>query len=218
MPYFKLDNNNIWFSHVPKCGGTSIEKTLVNHGVSLSFYDPSFFSVSKKSRWNNSSPQHIQINDALRCLNFSQFHYKFVVVRDPVKRFISAFNHKKNIGHIKPWETVSSFLSKLEKNDSSEFHFRFDNHFIEANKLTHDECMVFYLEDGFDKLGLWFNKILGRDIPLNFGHMNSGHTRAPTNNISRRFKIYKNVDLQSIKQKDISRIKEYYFEDYKRFW
>lgn len=48
--------------------------------------------------------------------------------------------------------------------------------------------------------------------------MNTGHERFPTNSLSRRFRIYKNVDFQSIKQKDIARIKEYYSEDYKRFW
>ena len=92
MPIFKTSSGYIYFSHIPKCAGTSIENYIngINNN-SIFFLDRTFNSTSPLKEWSSSSPQHI-LGDAIPMLFGKKFFSEyFAVLRDPLERFKSAF-------------------------------------------------------------------------------------------------------------------------------
>ena len=57
MPIIKVNGILLYFSHIPKCGGTSVENFLAQLSESVVFLDRTF--VNNANKWNTSSPQHI---------------------------------------------------------------------------------------------------------------------------------------------------------------
>ena len=37
MPFFQLASKLVYFAHVPKCGGTSVERGLMDNGLKMAF-------------------------------------------------------------------------------------------------------------------------------------------------------------------------------------
>ena len=103
MPYFKNNDVNILFIHIPKTGGTSCEKYFsskfnipLNHN---SLYTTKNYSNKDLTPDINSSLQHITYNQIVK--NSKVFNIKFTnikiitVVRNPYERVISdLFFHK----------------------------------------------------------------------------------------------------------------------------
>ena len=60
MPIFKTSFGYIYFSHIPKCAGTSIENYINGlNNNSIFFLDRTFNTTSPLKEWSISSPQHI---------------------------------------------------------------------------------------------------------------------------------------------------------------
>lgn len=151
MPILRVSNKNVLFAHVPKCAGSSIEDTLIRNGFSLSFLDRTHLWHRDKKKCVTSSPQHFLATDLDLLFEPGFFDYKFAVVRDPVNRFLSAFNHNRRaIGnHV----SINSFINKLEDhniNSNDYYGRRLDNHFVPAKRFIPNGAKIFYLEDGIE--------------------------------------------------------------------
>lgn len=226
MPFFEINSKKFFFAHVPKCGGTSVEKGLLKIGVDLCFYDPKFFAAA--NRWNRSSPQHIANVDLERLISKNSFDSFFTVVRDPVARFLSAFNHNRGVnaffGKKIPWhESVDKFLARLETR-SDYFGYRFDNHFVPADFLVPKESKVFYLEDGLEPLTTWLCETSG--LPpskIEFRHDNKkkynvGYSPSRVKSFVKK-KIQPKVPVRKHLSSELEeRIRELYKVDYGRFY
>lgn len=109
--------------------------------------------ANASSRWFRSSPQHICFDDLLTCFEPDFFDYSFAVVRDPVDRLLSAYNHNRmRIGRRTSFQ---SFLTKLERRTASEGDFFgeiFDNHFVPAARIVPPKSRIFYLSEGMDEI------------------------------------------------------------------
>lgn len=92
MPYFKNDNVNILFIHIPKTGGTSIE-TYFSNKFSIPLNDSSLYNKNPTYEKFKTSPQHITLrtiihNNTSFKINFN--HIKIMTcVRNPYERLIS---------------------------------------------------------------------------------------------------------------------------------
>lgn len=214
------------FVHVPKCGGTTVEKGLLKSGFQLNFYDPDFFDKQKK--WNKSSPQHITAKDLKRLIDIDFFDYCFTVVRDPISRFLSAFNHNRGgntlTGRKLPWhKSVDRFIKELEKTDDY-FSYRFDNHFVPADSIVPHGSEVFYLEHGLDPLKERLSEMAGISTEkLNFGKENkkdyNKYDHLP--HLKRIVKKYAQPKIprsDQLKAEQKEKIKKIYERDYKRFF
>jgi hypothetical protein len=100
MPIVRFKNKIVYFSHIPKCGGTSVENFLkIITGTNLAFLNRNFY-MDKNRQWSVASPQHIPGKDVSKLFPITFFDEFFAVTRNPLNRFYSAFIFQKHIYYI----------------------------------------------------------------------------------------------------------------------
>lgn len=153
MPFFHVAGAAIYFAHVPRCGGTSVEDAIAACGVSLSFLDRKHLD-GRREPWTRTSPQHALAADIERLFSADYFDHAFAVVRDPAARFVSAFNFNRENGLIEAETPVADFVARLEDSGDG-LAGSFDNHFAPASAFVPQGAVVFHLEDGLAGLEAW---------------------------------------------------------------
>jgi hypothetical protein len=172
MPIIKFRNKVIYFSHIPKCGGTSIENFLkIITGERLSFLDRNFLE-NTNSQKIFISPQHMTGKDISKLFPITFFDAYFTVTRHPFDRFYSAFIFHKYLLKTIPLEIdVNQFANKLNDGEVL-LQGHFDNHFLPQVNFLYPGApyQVFKLENGLDNvkkhIGLLFD-IDVKNIPMN---------------------------------------------------
>lgn len=222
MPIFKVNQKLVYFAHIPKCGGSALEAALRASDIEVSFLDSHFWERGE-DRWLNSSPQHIPQSVRQVLFDDGLFDYEFAIVRDPVDRFLSAFNHnRKKIGGLVAFD---SFLRRTEKRVSSRDDYwgaRFDNHFLPSSRFVSGRTKIFFLSDGLDTA----LSVIGQELGVMLA-------QAKRENVQRYDKLTKSKSpfrsrLKSIVYSDSPRpgdltdeqvqtLKHLYKEDYERF-
>jgi hypothetical protein len=194
----------IYFIHIPKCAGSSIEDFFTNNHIQLSFLDRSFCSNSNKFYWNRSSPQHISAEIFDNLFSDSFFDCVFTFSRHPIKRFISAYTFNHAAGRIKERWDINEFVSHLADN-GIEPNFS-DNHFLPMTHFISKKYnpQIFKLEKGFDEFISWFEKASGLHIPhRNIEKTNTSPMIGPK--------------LKALSSRSIELIHHIYHEDFVRF-
>ena len=213
MPIVRIKNKIIYFAHVPKCAGTSIERYLETRFGPVSFVDRTW--LNHKSNWNSTSPQHIETTDLDKLFNGHFFDEVFTVVRHPVDRFVSAYNHNMKMGLLPRHWTPIGTLKKLRQLERSA-HRRFDNHFQLMSELVPERSKIFKSENGFSNLIAWFDDLAGKhDTHTQILRVNSGETIPNKSN-----KLTKRIFQNEIKHPEIelrNMIFEIYQKDFSRF-
>jgi hypothetical protein len=128
MPIF---DNKITFIHIPKCGGTSIEKFLLDNGYSISLFSPegSIFI-------NGHTPQHCTYKE-LKELNLLTDKI-FTVIRPEIERVVSEYFY------VLEWrpevkKLFNGFDEFLDLFLDEKNYLLFDNHNKECKKFITDE-------------------------------------------------------------------------------
>lgn len=97
MPIFRINGKNILFMHVPKAGGTSIERWL-------STYSEINFHLPRKSPQFPCVPQHFHAEVIRTLFSDAFFDYRFLIVRNPYQRLLSEYNYR--MGHRRRRERI----------------------------------------------------------------------------------------------------------------
>lgn len=84
MPFIEVDRKRILFVHIPRTGGTSIEKSL-GSAAPLRFFCPTQLPFLRVT------PQHLTFQDMKSLFGTDFFDYSFTVVRDPYRRIESVY-------------------------------------------------------------------------------------------------------------------------------
>ena len=198
MPVYTKSGARILFVHIPKTGGSSIEKYLRDNKWTESHHtvpgEWKHATWEKYDRWGN-------------------FDYKFTVIRDPVERFKSDILHlSKDIryemliyrffGHHRAWnitdQKLKQFLNKMTANPT-----KIDNHIRPQSDFLkkHSDIKLFKYPGSIINIPLVLNAMF--DTPLgNMPHLKKAKS--------------KNKPVFTKAQEDI--IKQYYKKDYKRFF
>nr|WP_320136356.1 sulfotransferase family 2 domain-containing protein [uncultured Amphritea sp.] len=151
-------SNKILFIHIPKTGGSSVERALNLHP----------HQVSDAQEFLSGTGKHLQHLTFSQILNLGRGEdinscRKFCIIRNPVDRFRSEFRWRKKINH--PLTTnmnehdFAVFLYDMKKDGmlSKECHFRFQSDYYYVDDTPSSDIKVFKLEEGMDIVQDWIN-------------------------------------------------------------
>ena len=170
MPVARVGHHLVYFAHVPKCAGTSVESYMEARFGPLAMLDRYHLSVPAPRRWSRTSPQHIDTTVAERLFPAGFFDHVFTVVRHPVDRLASAFRFHRDVTSLVPeGQTFAGWLRALEE-VTAEDPYAYDNHGRAMVDIVPDDARVFRLEDGLSALVTWLDEIEGaaagpRELP-----------------------------------------------------
>ena len=201
MTLFIKNSHSVLFLHVPKCGGSSIDKLFKNNGyfaiLEMRGIPPQDCLVA---------PQHQTSANLKSMINIKKLKDSFIVVRNPYERIVSEYNwqFKDTEACKKPdindWIIKSLKKATTDPNDSDN-HFRTCIDFIDIDV----PCNIFKLEDGLEFVVEFFLREQGSideiQIPIEKGAKYFTHN------------IYK-PELSSVAMEAIN---EFYKDDFKAF-
>jgi hypothetical protein len=196
MPIVYAAGKRIFFAHIPKTGGSSLEIYLVERfGKPLALR----WREGTKKRGVISPSQHLSADDLLDVLEHDIDAF-FAVVRNPFKRTISQYKFQSGYGNsILNRFSFSTWLHVIIR--CAELDPRvYRNHIRPQTKMTPDGSEVFKMEDGFAPITAWLDEVSGTTSDLEVGH----HLKSP----SKPVKVYRS---------DVELIHKYYADDYKTF-
>lgn len=160
-------SKKLFFIHIPKTGGSSVEKALHLHPHQVSDAEE-FLSGTNKHL------QHLTYNEASKRIKTEVFQKlnSFCIVRNPVDRFYSEFNWRKKIKH--PLVNDMSVLDfaeylmqmKLSEKLEYECHFRLQSDYFYNENQRINSVKVFRLENGMNEVKEWLYGTLNIDIDI----------------------------------------------------
>ncbi len=203
MPLAIAGNRTIYFAHVPKAGGSSVELYMHER-----FGDLSLRSITRKGRLSRfepgpfsavmTSPNHLVWQDA-RFFLPRRVDLSFALVRDPLARIVSQYRfqkpHSKASGlDFSTWLRVVLRAAALDPRI-------YGNHIRPQVDFLSEGMEVFRLEDGLDRIIDWLDARLGEGAPgISMGHIQKSAK----------------VSVEP-KREDVALVARYYAADYDRF-
>lgn len=148
MPVFTKDNKNFLFIHVPKTGGTSIEKVFFQSGWNLSYID--FGGQGSLNHLRLCSPQHMHKEMLQSIFNLDKFDEIFMIVRNPYNRLRSEYcwANRSNLNSAIAIETwVKEAIRAYTENN-----YILDNHLRPQNEFQVPNTTIYKLEQGLDSI------------------------------------------------------------------
>lgn len=166
MPALEHGGKLVFFAHVPKSGGTSVEDYLSSAYGPLSLYDRDWHDARLRGERADAhypcSDQHRSWADALPELARNP-DLVFGIVRDPWTRLLSEFKFQKRFRPRHKFVTrlgFSVWLATMEHALRANPYIC-DNHIRPQTDFLPDEAMVFHLENGLGELERWLSDHLG---------------------------------------------------------
>lgn len=179
MPIIKYKDVLLHFAHIPKCGGTSVERYAKGlNCVSMAFDDQLYVARPPQQHWNISSPQHIDGESIGRLFPKDFFTAYFTIVRDPISRLQSAYKFQRNVERQIGDESFDTFVkTRLRENYLTKGWM--DNHFYPQSGFFYPGAnyQVFKLEDnGVEHAKAFIDSALfGNICAKEIAHSNKSH-------------------------------------------
>lgn len=203
MPLFTKDGRHVLFVHIPKTGGTSMERHLIKAGWSMSHHDGKV-GRGRPNYVRQCSPQHMHAAVLRTILRVDRLDAVFTVVRDPVARFRSEFVHRGRgltlgADDVEAWATKA--FAQFEKDP-----FVYDNHIRPQVEFLIGGSRVYRLEDGFDAAVRDLNERYDLGLPEQVARVRSSEKS--------RGRSSKDVEVSESLER---RLTEFYARDFQRF-
>ena len=205
MPVFLHNGKLHAFVHVPKCGGTTVERALKARFGELGMLHDTYYATPPPRRWSKTSPQHITWLDMAPLIPEAMLDKVFAVVRHPLSRFVSTYNFNARTGHVPAGMGPEEWF-EMGTGTPDKLPFLSDNHLKRQIDLMPERATVFRLEDGMQAVTDWIDTTFGVKAD---GQISDGNV-APS---PAEFE-YRVIDMPSTLKR---RIEQYYSADYERF-
>lgn len=161
MPIFRCRGQEIYFAHIPKCGGKTVEKYLESRFGDLALLNSRAKFQMTGQEWTRTSPGHILWEDLSLLYPENWFNASFAIVRHPIARAVSAYNFRTSrLVSISPGIDFSTWFSQASK-ISAKHEFAFDNHLAPQHRFVGQDTTIFKVEDGLDKIIPYVDQIAG---------------------------------------------------------
>ncbi len=209
MPFVKTGGKILYYAHVPKCGGTSVEDYLSERFGTIAMLDRHFNSREPGTRWTKTSPQHVDAESLEHILPLAFMDAVFTVVRHPVARAESAFHFQVNVEKSIPPDTGFSNWLQGQIDMQAADRFVLDNHMRPQSDFVPEGAAVFHLENGLDALIPWLDDFAGNaEGPRSIGHSNKRKSGGEKSASPPRAKP---------SDADMAVLREFYAADFERF-
>jgi len=193
-----MNNPLIFFSHIPKTGGSSLKTHLkTNLNKDVKFLDSNHELLNKFKQYENNPDNFI-----------------FTIVRNPLDRYVSMLNYMWTWKDMKKW-LYFHFGNSLTINQINDFNLdiilkypietynhkhchHFGKQIIWVNFLKHNK--IYKYENGLDKIIIDINEKYNLSILTNIPKINVSN---------KKFKV------EDLTQEQINKLKEVYKEDFK---
>ena len=172
MPFIDYNGQRILYVHVPKTGGTSIERWMETLGPLRlhSVGTPLPMRVT---------PQHLRHADIEMILGEGYFDYAFMTVRNPFARLESEYRMQATLAEEGFWGKSPKFpywletaLGRLKHDEHAD-----DNHLRPQWQFGGEGVEVFRLEDGLDHILKTVAQRIGAPAPETPAHALKTETR-----------------------------------------
>jgi hypothetical protein len=197
MPLMTANGLSIFFAHVPKTGGSSIEDYLIHRFGPLSIREQ---GSEKPARQRDmiQSASHLSAAD-LENLLPPDLNHSFAVVRDPVDRLISEYRFQSDYSRTSKlsFSTWLRIMLNCARLDSRVY----ENHIRPQADLIPQGAEIFHFENGLGQIIPWLDGIT--------------KTKAPDIEIAHLLKRARQPIAPS--KQDIQLIQAFYAGDYARF-
>jgi len=160
MPYIDIEGRRSLFVHIPKCGGTTVERYLEK------FSQLYLFNSNAEVAFRY-TPQHFTYADAACLFPPGYFSYSFAICRNPYCKIASEYRFQAISRHHRYTEVIEPFpvwVGKLKKRFFKDPFFP-DNHLRLQSEFVSDAVKIFHLEDGMDNIMRKVCEDIGIDKP-----------------------------------------------------
>jgi hypothetical protein len=193
MPLYRQADRIVFFIHIPKTGGSTVEEVLKARGARQAL------KYHKRQGFSQTTPQHMHREIFRNWVPPGFYDYAFCLVRNPYSRMASEYRYratltKTSLPPFNDWAMAT--LGEYEKNP-----FLFDNHIRPQVEFPTQKCAVFRLEDGLD-------------TPIRTALAELGMTDEGLTIHHARKSTHSPLDVQ---RKTIDRITAFYAEDFKTY-
>jgi len=149
MPIFQAKKGMVFYAHIPKCGGMSIENSL--SALPTHLKNP-YLHGDNQLRFP-CSPQHFHADIITKMFDVNSFFYSFTVTRHPFSRLLSEYRFRTDIAErqnkimmeINDW--IENTLNQYPNNN-----YLLDNHIRPQNEFLVPGMDVMKLEEGMDAI------------------------------------------------------------------
>lgn len=196
MPLIYSGGKKVFFAHIPKTGGTSIQDYLFNRFGSLTL-------LGRHRQYKNGSSlivsaTHLSAYDLEEILP-TDLDWSFAIVRDPVQRLISEYRFQRGASRTSRigfsiWLRIMIAAARRDPRI-------YDNHIRPQVDFLLEGTEIFRIENGLDKIIPHIDDIMTQSAPsLKIRHMLKGKT-----------------EPVHIHREDLRVIFDFYAADFERF-
>jgi hypothetical protein len=148
MPVFRRDGRSFLFVHVPKAGGSALERVFATSGWKTHYRDPKEAGPSM-NKLRRCSPQHMHRAMLETLFRMELFDGVFMTVREPLARFRSEFAMRNTDDVAAEPYRVDAWADRSFLQYAAD-PFVFDNHLRPQAEFYVPGAHVYRLEDGLE--------------------------------------------------------------------
>ncbi len=169
MSLCRAGDRILFFAHVPKTGGSSVQDYLVRRFGPLWLHETGFHARQRRQPDIVQALPHLAAADAGLLLP-PDLAWSFAMVRDPVARLQSEYRFQSGVSRASrfPFPTWLRIVLRAAALDPRVY----ENHIRPQTDLVPAGAEVFRLEDGFDALVARLDAVTGTTAPqVGMGHL-----------------------------------------------